>query len=80
MNTEKTKSNWLEVKNKLKIRFEKLTDDSIETAKGNLDLLSEKLQAAYGYAKENADKEIKNFKTSLEEAPAEPTPAVQKTA
>ncbi len=67
MNTGTKKSDWDDVKGKIKLRFEKLTDESIESVKGNLDLLSEKLQTAYGYAKENAERELKGFKDSLHE-------------
>ncbi len=64
--TETIKRDWNEVKGKLKMRFGKLTDESVESLKGNLDLLSSKLQSVYGYAREQADKELAKFKASLE--------------
>ncbi len=53
------------MKSKIKARFGKLSDESIESLKGNLEPLSSKLQSAYGYAREQADKESAGFKTSL---------------
>lgn len=68
MNTETIKSDWTKIKGKIKERFGKLTDESIESLKGNLDLLSAKLQSVYGYAKEQADREYSGFKASLHAA------------
>ncbi len=70
MNTETIKSDWTDMKSKIKARFGKLTDETIESLKGNLEPLSGKLQSAYGYAKEQADKEIVGFKSSLSSSPA----------
>lgn len=65
MNTETTKCDWSELKGKIKARFGKLTEESIDSAKGNLDLLTSKLQSAYGYAKDQAEKELLGFKATL---------------
>jgi len=62
------KNDWKEVKGLIKAKFEKLNDESIDAAEHNLELLSGKLQSAYGYAKEQAEKELKNFKATLHEA------------
>jgi len=59
------KDDWMEIKGLIKARFSKLSDESIEAAKENLELLSEKLQTAYGYAKEQAEKELSTLKASL---------------
>ena len=66
--TENTKADWNEIKGIIKTRFGKLTDEAIDSAKENLDLLSAKLQKFYGYAREQADKEVATFKASLHEA------------
>lgn len=65
MNNVPVKSDWEELKNKIKANFDKLSDESIESLKDNLDKMPEKLQTAYGYAKEQAEKEFATFKTSL---------------
>jgi len=66
---------WAELKTRIKAKFEKLSDESIASMKGNLDLLSSKLQAAYGYAREHADKEFQTFKALLTDF-VEPTKPV----
>lgn len=68
MHTESTSKDWNEMKGKIKARFGKLTDESIESLKDNLGLLSEKLQHVYGYAKEKADAEYAGFKAKLHAA------------
>lgn len=68
MNTETLRSDWTEFNSKIKARFGKLTDESIESLKGNVDLLSAKLQSVYGYAKEQADKECAGFKATIHAA------------
>ena len=37
-------NNWADLKGKIKTRFGKLTDENIESVKGNLELLTGKLQ------------------------------------
>ncbi|MBP7845733.1 MAG: general stress protein CsbD [Proteobacteria bacterium] len=68
MDNNNLRKDWSEVKTKLKARFGKLTDETIDSLKGNLDTLSSKLQSTYGYAKEQADKEFAGFKDSLDVA------------
>ncbi len=65
MNTEMTQGVWNEIKGKIKAKWGKLTDDDVETVKGNLDQLTGKLQKTYGYAKEKADSEYKEFSKSI---------------
>ena len=68
MNTDTIKGDWNEIKGKIKHRFGKLTDDSIESMNGNLDMLAGKLQSTYGYAKEEAEKEFESFKATIHNA------------
>jgi uncharacterized protein YjbJ (UPF0337 family) len=65
MYNETQKNDWSEIRGKIKARFGKLTDENIDSMKGSLDQLSSRLQSAYGYAKEQADKESTSFTTSL---------------
>lgn len=77
MNTsmENTKSDWTELSGKVKTQFGKLSSEAIESLKGNLDGLSSKIQTAYGYAKDKADKEVSTFKASLHGADQDRKPA-----
>jgi len=76
MKTKTLKNDWNEIKGLIKSRFGKLNDEAIESVKDNLELLSAKLQHAYGYAKEQAEKELAVFKESLHAAtaPVKPVP------
>lgn len=80
METQTVKSNWNDIKGKIKTRFGKLSDETIESVKGNLDLLVSKLQTTYGYAKEQSEKEFAEFKASLHAATAEKQPAAAEPA
>ena len=68
MNKDTVKGNWTELKGKIKSKWAKLTDGDIDELKGDMEQLSGKLQKTYGYAKDKAEKEFKEFKSSLSEA------------
>ena len=65
MNNDIAQGNWKEIKGKIRAKWGKLTDDEVETLKGNMDQLSSKIQKAYGYAKEKAESEYKEFSQSI---------------
>jgi uncharacterized protein YjbJ (UPF0337 family) len=66
MSTEKTKMDWSEIRGKIKQKWDKLVDSDIDSFKGNMHLIADKLQKSYGYTKDNADQEYADFKKSLE--------------
>ena len=55
---------WTSTKAKLKHKFDKFTDENLDSFKDNMDGLSAKLQSVYGYAKERAEKEVADFKSA----------------
>jgi uncharacterized protein YjbJ (UPF0337 family) len=57
--------NWPELKVRIRNKFGKLEDQEIENLKGHMDLLTEKVQKAYGYDKMRAENECKAFNASL---------------
>ena len=65
MNTEIAHGKWEEIKGKIRSKWGKLNDDEIESFKGNLDQLVGKIEQTYGYAKDFAEKEYNEFKSSL---------------
>jgi uncharacterized protein YjbJ (UPF0337 family) len=65
MNWDQLKGNWKQVTGKVKERWGKLTDDDLVTVAGRRDQLAGKLQEKYGYAKEQAEKELDDFARSL---------------
>jgi uncharacterized protein YjbJ (UPF0337 family) len=61
MNWDTLKGQWKQVKGKLKEKWGKLTDDDLDVINGKKDQLVGKLQQHYGYAKDQAEKEVDEF-------------------
>ncbi len=61
MNWDQIAGNWNEVKGKVKEQWGKLTDDELDVIAGQRDQLIGKLQAHYGYAREEAARQIDRF-------------------
>jgi uncharacterized protein YjbJ (UPF0337 family) len=61
MNEDTMKGKWKEMTGKLKKKWGKLTDDDLTFVNGSKEELSGKIQKHYGYAKEQADKEVHDF-------------------
>ena len=61
MNADIIKGHWHEIKGKIKKQWGKLTDDEITKMKGSSEELAGALQKAYGYEKDRAEKEVKDF-------------------
>jgi uncharacterized protein YjbJ (UPF0337 family) len=65
MNDDKIKGQWKQLAGKLKAKWGKLTDDDLKIAEGNSEYLSGKVQARYGVAREEAQKQVKEFNRTL---------------
>ena len=63
MNREQIEGNWHQLKGKIKEKWGKLTDDDIAIINGKYEQLLGKIQQKYGYSKEQAEKEIINWKS-----------------
>jgi uncharacterized protein YjbJ (UPF0337 family) len=61
MNWEIVKGNWNQWKGKAKDAWGDLTDDDLERIEGERDQLIGRLQERYGWAKEDAEREIDNW-------------------
>lgn len=68
MNKEQFEGQWKEVKGKIKEKWGKLTDDEITQINGKYDQLVGHLEKKYGYRKEQAEEEIRNWKHEKEKA------------
>src|SRR5580704_13179484 len=75
MNWDQVEGKWKEYKGKVKEKWGKLTDDDLDVISGKRDQLVGKLQARYGTAKEEAQKQADEFVNALNgnEARAERT-------
>ena len=63
MNKDITSGNFKQLKGKIKQQWGKLTDDEIDQMEGNAEILAGKLQERYGLAKEDAEREARDFRT-----------------
>ncbi|HLJ10261.1 MAG TPA: CsbD family protein [Planctomycetaceae bacterium] len=61
MKTETLAGSWKELKGKVKERWGKLTDDDLKVVEGQRDQLAGMLQKRYGMAKEQAERESREF-------------------
>ena len=65
MNWDQIKGNWKQVKGVVRERWGKLTDDDVDEIAGKRDILLGKIQEKHGIAREEAEKELKNWEDSL---------------
>ena len=61
MNEDIVKGNLKQVAGKIKAKWGKLTDDVIQRAEGNSEILAGKLQEHYGLSKDEAKKHLKDM-------------------
>lgn len=61
MNWDTVKGHWKQMTGKVKEEWGDLTDDEITEAEGDRDQLVGKIQAKYGIAKEEAEKQVDEF-------------------
>ncbi|WP_027715597.1 CsbD family protein [Desulfuromonas sp. TF] len=62
MNTEQMKGQWMQVKGEIKKQWGKLTDDELDRIAGERDKLVGKLQEKYGITKEEAERQVRDFR------------------
>jgi uncharacterized protein YjbJ (UPF0337 family) len=65
MNEDKIKGQWKQIAGKLKARWGKLTDDDLTVASGSSEYLAGRIQERYGVARDEAQKQIKEFDGNL---------------
>jgi uncharacterized protein YjbJ (UPF0337 family) len=63
MNSDRTAGQWKQIKGSIKEKWGKLTDDEIAQLEGNSEKLAGKLQERYGLAREDAEREARDFRT-----------------
>lgn len=65
MSWDQIAGNWKQVKGVIRERWGKLTDDDVDVIAGKRDILLGKIQEKHGVAREEAEKELKDFEASL---------------
>jgi uncharacterized protein YjbJ (UPF0337 family) len=65
MNWDQIKGNWNQFKGRVKQQWGDLTDDDLTRIEGRRDELIGRLQERYGYEKERAEEEVRNWERNL---------------
>lgn len=65
MNSDVIKGKWKQLTGKIKERWGDLTDDDLQAADGHAEYLVGKLQERYGWSKERAEQEVRDFSYRL---------------
>jgi uncharacterized protein YjbJ (UPF0337 family) len=64
MNKDTIQGNWKELKGKVREQWGKLTDDDFATMEGRRDQLVGAVQKRYGLAKDEAERQVRDFESS----------------
>ena len=62
MNQDRVEGNWKQLKGKVKEKWGKLTDNDLTEIEGNQEQLAGRIQERYGLAKDEAEKQVKEFR------------------
>jgi len=62
MNRDTTQGKFTQLKGKIKEQWGKLTDDEIDELEGKSEILAGKLQERYGLNREDAERQVKEFR------------------
>ena len=62
MNQDQAAGKWQQGKGKIKQQWGKLTDDDLTVLEGKRDQLAGKIQERYGIAKEEAERQVREFR------------------
>jgi uncharacterized protein YjbJ (UPF0337 family) len=65
MNWDQVTGNWKQFTGKMREQWGKLTDDELTVVAGRRDQLAGLLQERYGYTRERAEQEIRDFSDRL---------------
>lgn len=66
MNKDTIRGKWNQVKGQIKQKWGKLTDNDLVRIEGNLDEAAGRLQERYGMARDQAEREWKEFLSRIE--------------
>jgi uncharacterized protein YjbJ (UPF0337 family) len=67
MNWDQVAGNWKQFKGKIRQQWGKLTDDDLDLIDGKQEELIGRVQARYGYEKEQAEEELERFFRNAEQ-------------
>jgi uncharacterized protein YjbJ (UPF0337 family) len=61
MNSDIFEGKWKQLKGHIRENWGELTDDEVDQIQGKMDILVGLLQEKYGYAREDAEREVNDF-------------------
>lgn len=64
MNWDRIEGQWKQLKGKMTEQWGKLTEDDLDVVAGRRDQLAGKLQERYGYAKDEAERQVAQWQRS----------------
>ena len=67
MNRDIIGGNWKQLKGQMQAKWGDLTNDDFDVAEGNSKYLAGKLQERYGWEKDRAEKEVREFERNLDD-------------
>ncbi|HTC28632.1 CsbD family protein [Dyella sp.] len=65
MNHDTIAGQWKQVSGKMKKQWGKLTDDDLKIVEGNAEMLAGRLQERYGMARDEAERQVREFEEDL---------------
>jgi uncharacterized protein YjbJ (UPF0337 family) len=65
MNWDTVNGQWKQFRGKVKENWGKLTDDDLDRIEGKRDQLLGAVEQRYGIARDEAEKQVRNFETAL---------------
>lgn len=65
MNWDRVAGNWKQLRGKVQEQWGKLSNDDLDEIEGRREQLLGRLQEAYGISKDEADKRVKQWESSL---------------
>lgn len=65
MNKDIIQGKWKQLAGQARVKWNKLTDDDLGVVDGHREYLVGKLQERYGWAKDQAEREVKQFESGL---------------
>lgn len=68
MNSDIFSGNWKQFKGEVQKQWGKLTDDEFDQIEGNREKLVGKIQENYGVAKDEAEKQVDDWESSVSKA------------
>lgn len=66
MNHDTVSGQWKQLGGQIKKQWGKLTDDDLKVVEGNAQMLAGRLQERYGLAREEAEKQVRDFERDLD--------------